>query len=91
MTLSQKRALAVRTQLIRAGVPAERIHISVYGESNPAVITPDGKIEPLQPQHNYPAVISETETKVAAEKLVLEANGEGGVLCSACRCFRRSW
>jgi len=26
----------------------------------------DGKIEPLQPQHTYPAVVSETDSKVAA-------------------------
>jgi len=26
----------------------------------------DGRIEPLQPQHSYPAVVSETDTKVAA-------------------------
>lgn len=26
----------------------------------------DGRIEPLQPQHSYPAVVSETSTKVAA-------------------------
>jgi len=26
----------------------------------------DGKIEPLQPQYNYPAVISETDSKIAA-------------------------
>jgi hypothetical protein len=25
-----------------------------------------GKIRPLQPQHTYPAVVSETDTKVAA-------------------------
>ena len=47
LDLSQKRALAVRKQLIRAGVPSDRIHISVYGESSPAVTTPDGMIEPL--------------------------------------------
>jgi hypothetical protein len=26
----------------------------------------DGKIEPLQPQHSYPVIVSETVTKVAA-------------------------
>lgn len=46
LDLSQKRAEFVRATLIRAGVPAERIRYFAFGETDPAVPTPDGVREP---------------------------------------------
>lgn len=40
-TLSLRRAQAVRDELIRRGIPAERIRISARGNSDPMVLTPD--------------------------------------------------
>lgn len=44
--LSERRAKAVLTALIRAGVPAERITAGAFGEGQPAFVTPDGVAEP---------------------------------------------
>jgi outer membrane protein OmpA-like peptidoglycan-associated protein/outer membrane protein W len=45
--LSDRRARAVREELIRRGVPASTIAVEGRGESAPAVATPDGVREPL--------------------------------------------
>lgn len=45
--LSERRARAVRDELVRLGVPAGAVSINAYGESRPAVATPDGVREPL--------------------------------------------
>jgi outer membrane protein OmpA-like peptidoglycan-associated protein/opacity protein-like surface antigen len=45
--LSERRARAVRDELVRRGVPASDITIEARGESDPAVDTPDGVREPL--------------------------------------------
>lgn len=45
MTLSQRRADAVRGALVAAGVPAQRIVMSWTGENNPPVATPDETTE----------------------------------------------
>lgn len=45
--LSERRAAVVRDALIANGVPADRIRVEAYGESNPAKATPDGTREPL--------------------------------------------
>ncbi|MBN9499323.1 MAG: OmpA family protein [Alphaproteobacteria bacterium] len=45
MTMSQRRAEAVRGALVAAGVPAQRIVMSWTGESNPPVATPDETTE----------------------------------------------
>jgi len=44
--LSQRRAKAVLTALIRAGIPADRITAGAFGEGQPAFVTPDGVAEP---------------------------------------------
>jgi outer membrane protein OmpA-like peptidoglycan-associated protein len=44
--LSERRAQAVRQELIRQGVPADEIVTVGRGESDPAVPTPDGVREP---------------------------------------------
>jgi len=44
--ISKQRAYKVRDQLVKAGVPFERIEIDAYGESQPAVPTPDNVAEP---------------------------------------------
>ena len=44
--LSERRAKTVLAALIRAGVPVERITAGGFGESQPAVVTPDGTPEP---------------------------------------------
>jgi OmpA-OmpF porin, OOP family len=44
--LSRRRAEAVREELMRLGVPAERIQLEWFGESRPLVSTPDGVREP---------------------------------------------
>ncbi len=41
LALSRRRAEAVKRALVDAGVPADRIRVTEYGESNPAVPTPD--------------------------------------------------
>ena len=46
MALSIRRAQAVRSELIRDGVPANIIEIHGYGESNPLVPTAKGVREP---------------------------------------------
>jgi OOP family OmpA-OmpF porin len=46
MTLSQRRAAAVREALTRAGVPSNEIGTQARGESQPLVPTPDGEREP---------------------------------------------
>jgi OOP family OmpA-OmpF porin len=45
--LSERRARTVRDEMVRLGVPASAISINAYGESRPAVPTPDGVREPL--------------------------------------------
>jgi outer membrane protein OmpA-like peptidoglycan-associated protein/outer membrane protein W len=45
--LSDRRATAVREELVRRGVPASTIAVEGRGESAPAVATPDGVREPL--------------------------------------------
>jgi outer membrane protein OmpA-like peptidoglycan-associated protein len=47
MGLSQRRATNVAAKLTTAGLPAEAISIKAFGESSPAVETPDGVREPL--------------------------------------------
>ena len=47
MGLSQRRANNVAAKLTTAGLPAEAISIKAFGESSPAVQTPDGVREPL--------------------------------------------
>ena len=39
--ISLERAYAIRDALVRAGVPIERIQLDAYGETRPAVPTPD--------------------------------------------------
>ncbi len=46
MGLSKRRADAVRAALIADGISAKRITVKAYGESNPAIPTPDGVREP---------------------------------------------
>lgn len=46
MRLSQRRAEAVRAELIRQGIPANQITIAAKGEREPLVQTPDGVREP---------------------------------------------
>ena len=45
--LSERRARAVRDEMVRLGVPASAISLEAFGESRPAVQTPDGVREPL--------------------------------------------
>lgn len=45
--LSERRAAVVRDALIANGVPADRIRVEAYGETNLAKPTPDGVREPL--------------------------------------------
>ncbi len=45
--LSQRRANSVSERLVQQGVPAGNITTNAYGESRPAVQTPDGVREPL--------------------------------------------
>ncbi|TGY89649.1 OmpA family protein [Marinicauda algicola] len=45
--LSERRARAVQDELVRLGVPASAITLEAFGESRPAVETPDGVREPL--------------------------------------------
>ena len=47
MTLSESRAKFVREALLAAGVPAKLVHYFAFGESDPAINTPDGEKEPL--------------------------------------------
>lgn len=47
MGLSQRRANNVAAKLTGAGLPAEAISVKAFGESSPAVQTPDGVREPL--------------------------------------------
>ncbi len=46
LELSHKRAIAVRDQLVRDGVPASAIAVSWKGKEDPRVPTPDGVREP---------------------------------------------
>jgi OOP family OmpA-OmpF porin len=46
MGLSERRAEAVRDELVRLGIPADRIFIFWRGETEPLVPTPDGVREP---------------------------------------------
>lgn len=45
--LSERRARAVRDEMVRLGVPAAAISLNAFGETRPAVDTPDGVREPL--------------------------------------------
>ncbi|WP_296337280.1 OmpA family protein [Reyranella sp.] len=45
-TLSSERGTAAKQRLIELGIPADRIWISVYGDSRPWVITPAGSPQP---------------------------------------------
>lgn len=45
--LSERRARTVRDELVRLGVPASSLSLEAFGESRPAVQTPDGVREPL--------------------------------------------
>jgi len=47
MALSQRRANNVAAKLTGAGLPGEAISVKAFGESSPAVQTPDGVREPL--------------------------------------------
>lgn len=47
MTLSEARAKFVRDALLRVGVPDTLIHYFAFGESDPAIDTPDGEAEPM--------------------------------------------
>jgi outer membrane protein OmpA-like peptidoglycan-associated protein len=47
MALSQRRANNVAAKLTGAGLPGEAISVKAFGESSPAVDTPDGVREPL--------------------------------------------
>jgi outer membrane protein OmpA-like peptidoglycan-associated protein len=47
VALSERRARAVRDELVRRSVPASSITVEARGESDPAVDTPDGAREPL--------------------------------------------
>ena len=44
--LSKRRAEAIATALIRAGIKKEKIRVEAFGEDKPAVQTPDGMREP---------------------------------------------
>jgi outer membrane protein OmpA-like peptidoglycan-associated protein len=44
--LSERRAKAVLAGLIRAGVPQDKITAGAFGESQPAIVTPDNTSEP---------------------------------------------
>jgi len=46
MDLSRRRAEAVRDELVRLGVPVDRIKLDWRGESQPMVMTQDGVREP---------------------------------------------
>jgi OmpA-OmpF porin, OOP family len=46
MSLSDRRAIAVRQALVAAGVPTDEIGTQARGESQPLVPTPDGEREP---------------------------------------------
>lgn len=46
LALAKKRAEAVAAALIRAGVPANQMHVEWFGESRPKVKTADGVREP---------------------------------------------
>jgi OOP family OmpA-OmpF porin len=46
MTLSDRRANAVREALVRAGIPSDQIGTAARGEAQPLVPTPDGEREP---------------------------------------------
>ena len=50
--LSERRARAVRDEVVRLGVPASAISLNAFGESRPAVQTPDGVREPLNRRAN---------------------------------------
>ena len=45
--LSERRARAVRDEMVRLGVPAGGISLQAFGETRPVVETPDGVREPL--------------------------------------------
>ena len=45
-TLSSERGEAVKQRLVELGIPADRIWVSVYGNSRPLVVTPAGVSEP---------------------------------------------
>lgn len=45
--LSERRARAVRDEMVRLGVTGAAISLEAFGESRPAVQTPDGVREPL--------------------------------------------
>jgi OOP family OmpA-OmpF porin len=46
MSLSERRAQAVREALVRAGIPSDEIGTTARGETQPLVPTPDGEREP---------------------------------------------
>ena len=46
MSLSERRAAAVREALVRAGIPSNAIGTAARGETQPLVPTPDGEREP---------------------------------------------
>jgi outer membrane protein OmpA-like peptidoglycan-associated protein len=57
MELSERRAESVRAELVRMGVPAERIATSGRGESDPMVQTGDGVREPQNRRASITIVI----------------------------------
>jgi outer membrane protein OmpA-like peptidoglycan-associated protein/outer membrane protein W len=60
--LSDRRARAVREELIRRGVPASTIAVEARGENAPAVATPDGVREPLNRRSEVVIVVGSPST-----------------------------
>ncbi len=58
VALSERRARAVRDELVRRGVTAGAISVAARGESEPAVDTPDGVREPLNRRSEVVIVVA---------------------------------
>jgi len=58
VALSERRARAVREELVRRGVPASSISVEARGESDPAVDTPDNVREPLNRRSEVVIVVA---------------------------------
>lgn len=57
--LSSERGTAVKQRLIELGIPADRIWISVYGDSRPWVVAPAGSSEPQNRRAELVVALSE--------------------------------